>query len=285
MKPRDLLVILLVNLAFGFHPVAGRYGVEHLPPVLFSALRMGAVALVLAPWLRWQPGQMRLVAVFGLLVGAVNFSLLFVGLSKTDDVATVSVVMQIGIPMSALFGIVLLGERPSLRRIGGIVASFIGISIVTFDPRLFDHLEAIAYVLASTTLGSLGLSLVRYIRNVPVFTLQAWAALFGVGPMLVISALVEGRQVELMGDAGWMVWAALAWTVFVTSLVGHGGMNYLIKRYPLTTIMPVQLLAPILTILFGVWLYGNRINTVFVVGSVLTLAGVLAVIMPERKPA
>jgi O-acetylserine/cysteine efflux transporter len=286
MKPRDLLIVLLVNLAFGFHPVAARFGVEHLPPVFFAMLRMLAVAAVLAPWIRWMPGQMGKVVPIGLLIGAFNFSFLFVGLSMTDDVATVSVVLQVGIPLAAVIGIVFLGERPSLQRIAGIVAGFLGVAIVTFDPRLLDHLVAMGFVLCSTVFGSIGLTMMRYVRTVPVFTVQGWAALLGILPMLLISLLFEHGHWPAVTSAGWTVWGALAWTVFITSLVGHGGMNYLIKRYPLSTVMPVQLIAPILTIAFGVLIYGNRLSLGFVIGGILTLAGVLLVIMPDygRRP-
>jgi O-acetylserine/cysteine efflux transporter len=68
-------------------------------------------------------------------------------------------------------------------------------------------------------------------------------------------------------------------------MVGRGGMNYLIKRYPISIALPSQLPAPLITIAFGILLFGNRIDTVFVIGGIMTLTGVLLVMLPERRRA
>ena len=53
MKPGDLLLALLANTAWAFNFIAGKAGVTHFQPFLFTALRFAVLLLVLLPFLRW----------------------------------------------------------------------------------------------------------------------------------------------------------------------------------------------------------------------------------------
>jgi O-acetylserine/cysteine efflux transporter len=52
----DLLLALLANIAWAFNFIAGKAGVTHFPPLLFTVLRFAILLLVTAPFLRWVPG-------------------------------------------------------------------------------------------------------------------------------------------------------------------------------------------------------------------------------------
>jgi len=69
-----------------------------------------------------------------------------------------------------------------------------------------------------------------------------------------------------------------------SSLVGHGIVYWLLGRHPVALISTLMLLAPVLAVVLGVWLWGDQLSWELVLGGVLTLAGVAAVLARPRGP-
>jgi O-acetylserine/cysteine efflux transporter len=285
MKPVHLLAMLAIDLIWGFNYVAAKHGVTHIPPMWFAALRFLALAIFLSPWLRWQAGRMWQVAVVAICAGALHFSLIFAGLRLADDVSVVAILTQLGVPIATLLGVAFLGERIRWRRTLGIVLAFGGVLIIGLDTRVLGYIGAVGLVVLSQISAAIGLVVMRRLTDVPVFTLQAWLGAVSAPALFLISLAVEDGQVVAMQTAPWSAWGALAFTVFLTSLVGHGGLNWMLQRYPINIVMPMTLLSTLFGVLFGVWLYGDQISARFIVGGAVTLAGVLIIILRQPEIA
>jgi O-acetylserine/cysteine efflux transporter len=285
MKLQHLGLVLLINLAFGLHPAAAKYGVYEIPPILFALLRATFAAIVLAPWLRLSGGNLKYLFLIGLTLGAINYGFTFSAYGLTDNVATIAVVSYANVPIAALLGMIFFRERPGLRGTAGMLMAFLGVAMITFDPRAFDFIGAVLLTASGAAGAAIGMTLVRYLRSVPVFTVQGWIALLSIPLLLPVSLALESNQVGAVLNASWLAWASVAFTVIGTSLIGHGALNYLLQRYPVSTVLPAQLAAPVVSILVGVFLFGNRLSLLFVLGCVLTLFGVLLVILPRKAPS
>jgi O-acetylserine/cysteine efflux transporter len=282
LAPRDLAFLLLINLIWGFNIVASKVGVSEIPPVLFTGLRFLVLSVVLAPVLRVLPQQMPMLIVAALLTGALHFGLMFYGLSLADDVSTVAIATQLGVPFATLLSVWLLRERIGWRRKLGIALSFVGILIIGFDPRVVGYLDGLALVVLSTFVGSLGLILIKQLRDVRAMQLQAWIATLSWPVLFLLSALLESGQLVAMRSASWQGWGAVLFTSLAASLVGHSGLYYLIRRYPVTTVSPLTVLAPVFGIFFGVTLLDDHLTVRMLIGGAVTLAGV--VIVARRGP-
>jgi O-acetylserine/cysteine efflux transporter len=57
-------------------------------------------------------------------------------------------------------------------------------------------------------------------------------------------------------------------------VVGHGLANYLIKRYPVSTVAPYYLLVPVLAVLIGVVFWGDVLTPELITGGLMVMAGV-----------
>ena len=111
---------MLANVAWAFNFIAGKAGVTHFQPFLFTALRFAALLLALLPFLRWLPGRMRQILSIALVMGIVHFALVFLGLGASGDVSSVAIASQLYVPVSALLALVWLGETLDRRRLAGI---------------------------------------------------------------------------------------------------------------------------------------------------------------------
>lgn len=284
VAPRDLALLLAINAIWGFNLVASKTGVEHFPPVLFTALRFGLVALVLAPFLRWHPGRMDRLLVAAVLSGGVQYALLFIGLAQVEHVGSVAIATQLGVPFTTLLSVLLLGEVVRWRRRLGIALAFGGVAVIAFEPGVLAERSGLALVIASAFMGSLGLVAVKWLgESLTPFELQAWFAWTGLPVLFFLTFWLEEGHAAALASASPLEWGAVLYTAFVATLVGHTGFYYLMQRYPVTSLSPLTLLSPVFGVAFAMLFFGEPLTPRIVVGGLLTLTGVLIIAIRERK--
>ncbi len=277
MKSGDLLLALLANAAWALNFLAGKAGVEHFPPLLFSTLRFAVLLLLLLPWLRWQSGKMRQVLQISVVLGVLHFSMIFIGLEASGDIASVAIAAQLYVPFSALLAVIWLGERLDRWRVAGIAAAFAGVLVIGFDPTVFAHLDALAWIVGAALAMAVATILMRRLSGVRVFTLQAWIGAVATPSLLLMSLLLEQGQVEALHTAGGFDFALPVYSAIGASLVGHGIVYHLLTRYPVSLITPLLLLAPVLAVVLGVLVWGDQLTWKLLLGGSMTLAGVVVV--------
>ena len=280
---RDLAILVFLNVIWGYNYVAAKVGVQEFPPVFFTALRFVLVAAVVCRFLRVHPGEMTRLLWAAFLAGPVAFSLLFIGIAHVENVSNVAIASQLGVPFTTLLSVWLLGEVIHWRRKLGIALAFGGVAIISFDPKVFHSLFGLLLVTASALVGALGVILIKQLRGIQPLELQAWVSTLSVLVLLPLSFTIESGQVEALRHASWHAWGAIAFTAVAASLVAHTTWYYLVGKYPVTGLSAVTLLTPIFGIVFGVLVLGNVLTPKMIVGSVVTLFGVLIVLMRDRK--
>lgn len=277
MTVPDLALALLANIAWAFNFIAGKAGVTHFPPLLFTVLRFSILLLITVPFLRWTPGQMKGVLLVGLVLGVLHFGLIFAGLAASGNITSVAILAQLYVPFSALLAVLFLKETLDWWRRLGIGVAFAGVLVIGFDPIVFAHPDALALIVAAALAMAVATILMRRIAGVGVFNLQAWIALIATPPLLVLSLLLEHGQWESLRSATWLNYSAPLYSAVGASLTGHGILYYLLGRYPVSVTAPLMLLAPVLAVCFGVTLWDDRLTWKLVLGGALTLGGVAVI--------
>jgi O-acetylserine/cysteine efflux transporter len=282
---RDLALLIGMNLIWGLNLISSKIGVSQFPPIFFTALRFGSLALFLVPMLKIHRGQMTNLFAAAMLTGPAAFALLFAGIFLTADAATVAVATQMSVPFSTLMSVMFLGETIRWRRIMGIVLAFAGIVIISFDPRVFAYWQGLALVVCSSFVSSLGLIFLKRLKGIRPLELQSWIALAGGLILLVLSLSLEGGQMSAIRHATWEGWGALLFTTVMSSLIAHTAWYHLVGRYPVTSLSPLTLLSPLFGIFFGVTLLHDQLTARMLVGGAVTLIGVLIVVLREKRIA
>jgi len=286
VKPVDLALVMAINLIWGFTFIAGKTGLNEMPPVWFTGLRFAMLAVFLLPALRIVRGQMVRILAVAMFCGALHFCLMYTALKMAHDVSTIAIASQLNLPFAVIMAVLILGERITLLRIGGIVAAFGGVIVIGFDPHVFNYAVALILVTLAALSMALAQVMMRELKGVGIFTLQAWVALVSAPSLMAASFVMESGQVEAMRQASLLAWAALSYTAIGSSLIGFGGMYYLLRRYPVSLVTPMFLLAPIFAVVFGVTLLGDTLTLRILIGGAITLAGVLVTTLaPAAKPA
>ena len=99
--------------------------------------------------------------------------------------------------------------------------------------------------------------------------------------MLVLSLLTEHGQVETLRIAGVAAWTAMGYQVVVTTALCYGLWYSMMRRYPVSQVMPFTLLEPVFGALTAVLLLNEPWDWQMVLGALVTVSG-LAIIVIRR---
>lgn len=278
MPARDLVLVLIVVLAWAGNFLTSALAMREIPPFLFTALRFALLALPLA-WLvkRPAPGQWPRLAAVCLCIGVLHFGLSFTALKLAGDLTSPAIVMQSYVPMTTLLAWWLLGERFAWRTGLAIAVSFAGVLVLGFDPIVLDRPMALVLMLISAAFLAVGTVMMKGLRGLDVASQQGWTALFSVLPLLAISAWLEPGALAWLPQASWVAWAGALYAAFISSLLGHGLYYVLVQRHPVARVMPWLLLVPLLAMGLGIAFWGDRPGPRLLVGGAMVLGGVLLI--------
>jgi len=283
MPGRDIALVVLVCAVWALNVLIAAFALEELPPILFTGLRMAVLTLLLWPFLRWpQPGQWPHLLAIGLCLGVFHFGLSFWALDLAGDLSSLAILMQSYVPMAAVLAWALLGERIGLGRASAIAVSVLGVLVLGFDPIVLDHPLAMALTLGSALMLALATVLMRGLQGQSVWSQQGWLALLSVGPLLGLSLWLEGPLLLNAAQAGLAGWGGVFYSALVSSLVGHGLYYILLQRHPVATVTPWLLLSPLMTVVLGVAVWGDRPGPALWLGGAMVLGGVLAIALQGR---
>jgi len=282
VAPRHLLLLVGICAIWGFNLIAIKAGVDRLPPVFFSLLRYVVLGLVVVPFLRPRRGAMGWLLLASVCAGGLQFALMFAGISLSSSMSSVAIVGQLGVPFTTILSILLLGEQVRWRRWSGILLAFAGVMVIGFNPVVFRSLAGLSLVALGALAGALGLVAIKRVPMIRPLELQAWFTWTSLPVLLALTLLLEEGQLASLRALDLTGAGAILYTAIAASLVGHTSFFWLVQRYPVTTVAPVTVLAPLFSVAFSVLLLGDRLDWRMVSGGTMTLAGVALISLRER---
>jgi len=264
--------------------LAAAWVVNQMEPLSFTVMRFVLVLVLLLPLLR-PPARdqwLRLLLTCWTM-GGIHFALLFIALGRSNDVSSIALLMQVYIPMSTLLAVLFLGEKIGWRTTLGILIAFGGVLLMNLDPLVLAQLDVVALVLLSALSLATGTMLMRRLEGIRVLNFQAWNALLSL-PLLIGLTWILGRPVlpdlEVLSRPS--VWGAIAYSAIGASILGHGGFYWLIQRHEVNKVTPYLLLVPVLAVLLGVLVWGDRPGPRLLIGGGMVLFGVLWITLRMR---
>ena len=274
MTKPHLALILLIDLIWAFNIVAIKISIDAVPPLMAVTLRYLIVLAVCLPWLRWLPGRMVALLGTGLVAGALFMGTAALGFAAATNVSALAIAGQAGVPFSLILAVIFYRERIRWVRISGILLSFAGVSVLVFDPDIVDERLGLALTLAAALFWAIGNMLFRRLQGVFVLTIHAWLALVSIPVLAGASLIFEPGALAGTVDVPLHVWGWLAYSAIGASLIGHGGMTWLFQRYPVSTVSPLTLPTPLLSVIVAAVVFGNPVTPTMIAGGLVTLAGI-----------
>jgi len=256
-------------------------GLEFIPPLLFAAFRYGLAAVLLLAYSafavdEWRPvGRNNRLAIVG--AGLFLFAgggLLFVGQQTVPS--GVAAIMQTLVPIAtAIWALVVLGERLSVLGAVGVGVGFLGISLVIQpDPSNLlggDTLGRLIIVAQVVSVALGGVIIQGTAPSLDRVALIGWAMLLGALVLTVLSfgtGEAPGRSIV----APTALAAILYLSVFSTAIAFYC-FFYILEVHGAFQASLVAYLVPIVATVVGVFVLGESINWLSYVGFGLVAVG------------
>ncbi|MFP7168634.1 DMT family transporter [Terribacillus sp. 7520-G] len=287
MKQNQTAILLLISIiAISFAAIFVKW--SDAPATILSMNRMYLACLLLAPivWMKRKEFKKigRREALAFVLSGAclaAHFALWFSSL-KLTTVASSTIILSLQPIVAMIGGFLLYKERASRAVIITIGISIIGVVMVGWgdlgldDPSaLIGDLLSFLCVIAVVGYLLIGQNNVRKVSH----WVYSFCVFLSAGVWLNIYNLAAGVPISGYGFDEWKIFLLLA--VFPT--LAHVIFNMLLNHVNTTTISMSVLGEPVGATLLAVWLLGEKIAPLQIVGGVIALMGVLLFLIRQSS--
>ncbi|MFI6641890.1 EamA family transporter [Streptomyces sp. NPDC050504] len=284
MRPLHAALAALVAALWGVNFVVIEVGLDHFPPLLFSALRflaaaLPAVFLVGRPTVAWK----WLVGV-GIALGVAKFGLLFIGMDQGMGAGLSSLVLQIQAVFTALIAMAVLGERPGRTRLLGMAVAFAGIGVAAVDEGAGGPLLGFVLVIAAAAAWGVSNVLTRKAAPPDALNFMVWASTVPVLPLFALSLLFEGwdRDRAALASLDWTGVGALLFVAWVSTVLGFGAWGFLLSRHPASSVAPFTLLVPVFGMSSAALFLDESVSPLRWCAAALLVGGVAVTSMGRR---
>jgi len=279
-------MFMVLCFVWGTTWLAMKIGIATVPPGVFAGTRWTVAGLALLLWRLGRGARVRVP--FRLRLRLVVVAVLMVALNQVIQLyglrfvlAGLAAVLSSALtPISLLGFSVMLGqERFQWRQVAAIALGVAGI-LVLFGPQAFDGTLSWHEVLGATGVivgclcYSLGSVLARpLMRTMPPADVAAVTNFIG-GTLLLFAALAvePGALAALRGDWGWPALLGWLWLLLPGSLGATVIYFLLVRDWGASRTGTYAFVSPVVAVVIGIWLLGERVTFWDVVGIALMLS-------------
>lgn len=275
MPITHLLFALLVVLVWGFNFIFVKFALEEIPPLLLSALRFFLASVPVIFFIKPPALNFRLVALYGLVMFALQFSLFFIGMYIGMTPGMASLLMQTQVFFSLFFAAVFLQERVNVWQIIGALISFMGIGLVALHVDQNVSFLGFICILGAAAAWGLGNLVTKKNNEMSMMALVVWGSFVACFPLLIATLLFDGPKTLLFGlrHLSWLGTFSVLYIVYASTWVGYGLWNWLLSRYPVSTVVPFTLLVPVIGLLSSVIVLDEPFQLWKLVACLLVISG------------
>jgi O-acetylserine/cysteine efflux transporter len=274
MSARDILAAFSVAIVWGLTFIAIKVGVGETSPLMLAALRFLFSALPMVFFVAPPKAPAWAVVLYGLLIGAGQFGLLFVAIREGFPIGLASLVIMAQAFFTILLAWLLMGERPRRAQIIGAVVAFFGMAVIGSDRLGGASLMPFLLVVVAALFWALGNVLAKSVGKVDMLAFTVWSSLAAPAPLLLLSLSVEGTAgLAALAHPSLRLVASVLVISYGATVFGYGVWASLLARHSAASVAPFALLVPIIGMIAGAILFGETLRPVELLGGALVMAG------------
>ena len=270
----DWTIAVAMMLLWGFNIIAMKSVVDAAGALPGAFLRQAIVAVVCLPFIRIVPGRMQLLLVLGVLSGGLFYVAIGLSLKISTNVSALAIAGQLGVPFSLILAVVFLREKIGVPRLIGIVLALLGVLLLVFDPEAVKELPAIGISACGSLVWAIATLIQRNLGGIDVLNISGWLGLIGSAVILPFALLLEPDGMSMLGDLSMETYAWTAYAAIGSSIGGHGAMVWLLQRHSVSTVSPLTIPTPVISVAFATWWFGTPLTWLMIAGGLIALLGV-----------
>jgi drug/metabolite transporter (DMT)-like permease len=287
-----ILVWLILCVVWGSTWFFIKIGLVDLPPITFASARFivavivvfGIILLKKIP-LPDTKKQWKLLALTGFLQFSLNYSCVF--WSEQYISSGLAAVLQATIPAFGLIAawIHLPNERITGLKIAAICIGIVGVAIIFAEQlqvnSLLGFIGCLAIVVGAATAAEASVLTKAFGGEIHPASLVFGQMLCGIPPMILYSLLTEGNPLKFHWSTSTIA------TVFYLAIVGtiltFWLYYWLLKKIESTKAMMISLVTPLIAVIVGALMLGEKLPLTTFIGGSLILSSVGLVVFKRRN--
>jgi len=282
MTPRDTFLALLVPIVLGFGFVIAKPAMESFPPLLLNGLRWSLSGLIMFYFFPFPKKIFKKLIIISFVGCTLQYGLSYSGLNIIDGTSA-TLFVQAEIPFGILIAFLLLGERPPLKNIIGLIIAFIGIFILSGNPNLDGKMLGVIFILFAAFLWSFAQVLAKDVsEKIGGLALTAWLGVFAGPQCIIASYFIEGNTLDYIFNATTEAWIIVIYLAVGMNVIGYSCWYSVLSRNPVNNVMSVLLLFPITGLLTSIFILKESPNAYAYVGGAIIISGVALILINKK---
>lgn len=282
---RHALLALLVVAVWGTNFVVIRHALHTLPPLGLAAVRFFLAAVPAVFFIPRPAASWRSLALYGVLIGAGQFGLLFLAMSHWISPGLASLVVQTQVFFTIGWAIWSHGERLRLQQVFALVLATAGLWTILHFTDGSATPVGLALVLLAALSWAAGNHVAKAAGRIDMLGYVVWSSGFAVPPLLLLSWWMEGPNALTDGlmAANASTWASVVWQALGNTLFGYAAWAWLLARHPAATVSPLALGVPIFGMTASAWWMGESMPMWKLTAAGLVMLGLMLNFLPLRR--
>ncbi|AGN84280.1 MULTISPECIES: O-acetylserine/cysteine exporter [Enterobacteriaceae] len=281
MTRKDVLLAMLVVVAWGLNFVVIKVGLHNMPPLMLAGLRFVLVAFPAILFVARPKVPLRLLLGYGLTISFGQFAFLFCAIKFGMPAGLASLVLQAQAFFTIILGAGVFGERLQIKQLVGITLAVLGVLVLIESSLNGQHVPLLGFLLTLAgafcwACGNIfNKKIMQHSSRPAIMSLVVWSALIPIVPFMVASLIFDGPALMLQSvvSIDFTTLLSLVYLAFVATILGYGIWGTLLGRYETWRVAPLSLLVPVVGMASAALLLGETLSALQLVGAVLVMAG------------
>ena len=279
-----IVALLAVYLSWSSTYIAIKFALESLPPLFMMGIRFFLFGLIAYAWLRLRGADRpslrewwwsAVIGVFLMLGGSAG-----VAYAEQWVSSGLAALVIATTPLWTVLFAAIWKHRPNRVEWLGLVVGFSGIVLLNLGGDLrANPVSAVLLMLAALS-WAFGSAWSQHVP-LPKGMMAGAAQMIAGGAIVLIVGFAAGERVTAMPSLRSL--AAVAYLGIVGSLIGFTAYIYLLGRVRPALATSYAYVNPVLALLLGLWLGGEKIGMLEVSAMGIILAGVVLVVLGQRR--
>ncbi|MCG9680153.1 EamA family transporter [Vibrio sp. Isolate24] len=283
MDFKSLIGVVLVVLIWGVNFSVIKFGLEEIPPILFSGLRFLVVAIPAVFFIPFPKTSIWNVLGVGVFLGVLKFSFLFVAMESDVSAGLSSLLLQAQVVFTILLSVLLWKESLNRFQLFGMVLACIGFSFFFYTAGGNATALGITLILCAAGFWSVSNLIMKRMGDVNLLHFMVWVSLIPPIPLFFVSWHFETNQpVSLLLATTEKSWLSLLYVSYISTLAAFALWGWLLKNYPTAVVTPFALLIPVVGIVGSSLLLNEQLSNLEMLGGALILFGLSASVLGSR---
>lgn len=283
----QFFALLLVVTIWGANFTVIKLGLGEMPPILLSSLRFAFAALPAVFFLPKPKCHWKYVVGFGVVLGCIKFSLLFLGMDLGLSAGISSLVLQLQAFFTVILGFFVLSEKIGPHRIVAMVVAFCGVGVLLLVSDGSITAIGLTLVIAAAAAWGVANIIMKQAGPIKMLSFVVWASLVPPIPLAILSFLTEDRaSLALFTDQiSWIGVGSVLYLAYPVTLLGFAIWGRLLSTLPVGLVAPFSLLVPIVGMATSALVLGEDFGPIKIVSAILVMTGLLINVFGARLMA